>query len=126
MEVSVGLIQFEPAKDASSNLKKAMDGIRKASAKGAQIICLQELFKGPYFPQYEAVENFELAEIIPGPTTDVLGLLAKELEVVLVVPLFEKRNSGVYHNTAVVIDADGALLGRYRKMHIPDDPGFSE
>ena len=126
MKVSVGLIQNRAVAESEVNLKKTVTSVRDAAAQGAQIICLQELFLTPYFCQSETLETFDLAESIPGPTTDTFQALAKELEVVLIVSLFEKRASGVYHNTAVVIDADGCLLGKYRKMHIPDDPGFSE
>ncbi len=114
------------ATDSQSNMQKAEEGIREAAGKGAQIICLQELFQTPYFCQVEDPQNFQLAEAIPGLTTQALSKIAGELQVVLIVPVFEKRSSGIYHNTAVVIDADGSMAGRYRKMHIPDDPGFHE
>ena len=113
-------------KDAEANMKTAEQGIRKAAGQGAQIICLQELFQTPYFCQTEDHEHFKLAEEIPGPSTQAMSKLASELEVVLILPLFEKRSTGIYHNTAVVLDADGSMAGRYRKMHIPDDPGFYE
>jgi len=112
--------------DPEANLKKAVVRVREAAHRGAQIICLPELFKSLYFCQKEEHSNFELAEELPGPTTRLLGDLARELETVLVVPLFERRAPGIYHNTAAVIDADGSLLGIYRKMHIPDDPLFHE
>jgi N-carbamoylputrescine amidase len=112
--------------DTGKNLENAMDSIRAASKKGAQIICLPELFLTQYFCQTEETENFSLAEPIPGPTSETLTRLAKELQVVLVVPIFEKRTQGIYHNTAIVIDADGSIAGTYRKMHIPDDPCFFE
>ncbi|MFN7343926.1 MAG: carbon-nitrogen hydrolase, partial [bacterium] len=99
---------------------------RDAAARGAQIVCLQELFNTPYFCITQDTELFNLAEAVPGPTTDVLAPLAKELGVVIIVPVFEKRGPGLYHNTAAVIDADGTVLGKYRKMHIPQDPGFEE
>lgn len=108
------------------NFKKAIENIKSAAAKGAQIICLQELFKSQYFCQSEDHKNFELAESIPGPTTEVLQTLARDLNVVIVASLFEKRTAGIYHNTTVVIDADGSYLGKYRKMHIPDDPSYHE
>lgn len=108
------------------NLKKATEGIRKAAGKGAQVVCLQELFRSLYFCDTEDYENFKLAEPIPGPSTEALSALAKELDVVIVASLFEKRADGVYHNTAAVLDAGGAYLGKYRKMHIPDDPGYYE
>jgi N-carbamoylputrescine amidase len=113
-------------KDSQANMKIAEQGIRQAAGKGAQIICLQELFRTPYFCQTEDHEHFKLAEEIPGPSTQAMSQLASELEVVLILPLFEKRSTGIYHNTAVVLDADGSMAGRYRKMHIPDDPGFYE
>lgn len=124
--VRIGLVQMACQEDARANMKEAEEGIRKASGKGAQIICLQELFQTPYFCQVEDYEQFKLAEEIPGPATEAMSRLASELGVVLIVPLFEKRSSGIYHNTAVVLDADGSIAGRYRKMHIPDDPGFYE
>lgn len=113
-------------KETQLNLQKAISGIRDAAAKGAQIICLQELFTSLYFCDVEDYENFKLAEAIPGTTTDTLGKLAEELKVVIVASLFEKRAQGIYHNTTAVIDADGKYLGKYRKMHIPDDPAFYE
>ena len=112
--------------DASKNLEKAADSIRAAAKQGAQIICLPELFLTQYFCQTEDPYNFSLAEPLPGPTSTTLSNLAKELQVVLIVPLFEKRTQGIYHNTAIVIDADGSIAGTYRKMHIPDDPCFFE
>jgi N-carbamoylputrescine amidase len=124
--ISVGLVQMACSPDASKNLKKAVDSIRAASKQGAQIICLPELFLTQYFCQTEDPENFSLAEPLPGPTSTTLSNLAKELQVVLIVPLFEKRTQGIYHNTAIVIDADGSIAGTYRKMHIPDDPCFFE
>lgn len=108
------------------NLQKAIAGIREAAGKGAQIICLQELFRSLYFCDVEDYENFKLAESIPGPSTDTLSSVAKELGVVIIASLFEKRAEGLYHNTTAVIDADGSYLGKYRKMHIPDDPAFYE
>jgi len=124
--VQIGLVQHRCASDLQANLARAMEGIREAASRGAQIICLQELFTSVYFCQIEDHKHFELAEAIPGPSTEVLCTLAAELEVVLVASLFEYRAPGVYHNTAAVIDADGTYLGKYRKMHIPDDPLFYE
>ena len=124
--ISVGLVQMACSLDASKNLEKAVDSIRAAAKQGAQIICLPELFLTQYFCQTEDPDNFSLAEPLPGPTSTTLSNLAKELQVVLIVPLFEKRTQGIYHNTAIVIDADGSIAGTYRKMHIPDDPCFFE
>jgi len=108
------------------NLEKAMAKTREAAAKGAQIVCLQELFTSLYFCDIEDYENFKLAEPVPGPSTDALTKLAGELGVVIIASLFEKRAQGLYHNTTAVIDADGSYLGKYRKMHIPDDPAYYE
>lgn len=108
------------------NLNKAIEGIRKAAAGGAQMVCLQELFTSLYFCDEENYDNFSLAEAIPGPTTEVLGKVAGELGVVIIASLFEKRTQGLYHNTTAVLDADGSYLGKYRKMHIPDDPAYYE
>lgn len=114
------------SKDTDQNLQKAIDNIRKTADEGAQIICLQELFRSQYFCDVEDYDNFKLAEPIPGPSTDAISKVAKEKNVVVIASLFEKRTSGIYHNTVAVIDADGAYLGMYRKMHIPDDPGYYE
>ncbi len=114
------------SQDVEANLQKALAGIREAAAKGAQIVCLQELFRSLYFCDTEDRANFELAEPVPGPTTAVLAGAARELGVVIIASLFEKRAQGLYHNTTAVLDADGSYLGKYRKMHIPDDPGYSE
>jgi N-carbamoylputrescine amidase len=108
------------------NLAKAISKIREAAAKGAKIVCLQELFTSLYFCDVEDYENFLLAEAIPGPSTESLSSVAAELGVVVIASLFEKRTKGIYHNTTAVLDADGAYLGKYRKMHIPDDPAFYE
>ncbi len=112
--------------DKKQNLIKATEKIKEAAAAGAQIVCLQELFTSLYFCDVEDHDNFSLAEAIPGATTDELGTLAKELGVVIIASLFEKRTEGLYHNTTAVLDADGTYLGKYRKMHIPDDPAFYE
>jgi N-carbamoylputrescine amidase len=122
----IGVIQMRCSQDPSENLENAIALIREAAARGAQIICLPELFKTVYFCQEENHKYFQYAEPIPGPTTERLSALAKELQVVIVASLFERRAAGLYHNTAAVIDADGTLLGIYRKMHIPDDPLFYE
>lgn len=108
------------------NLEKAISKIREAAGKGAQIVCLQELFLSHYFCDVEDYENFKLAEAIPGPSTEALAAVAKELGVVIIASLFEKRTQGIYHNTTAVLDADGTYLGKYRKMHIPDDPAYYE
>src|SRR5476651_1012593 len=123
---NVGLVQMTCTADKQENLQKAIAKVREAAKKGAQIICLQELFTSLYFCDVEDYDNFKLAEVIPGPSTDELAKLAAELGVVIIASLFEKRTSGVYHNTTAVLDADGKYLGKYRKMHIPDDPGFYE
>jgi len=124
--ITVGLVQMACSSDVDKNLASAIESICAAAKKGAQIICLPELFLTQYFCQTEDTQNFSLAESLPGPTSETLSSLAKELEVVLIVPLFEKRTEGIYHNTALVIDADGSIAGTYRKMHIPDDPCFFE
>tara|TARA_B110000093_G_scaffold183382_1_gene234149 strand:- start:8483 stop:9373 length:891 start_codon:yes stop_codon:yes gene_type:complete len=124
--VRIGLIQVREQGSAEANLSYTIDKIREAAAAGAQIICTQELFTSPYFCATQDPELFDLAEPVPGPTTDILAAVAGELGVVIIGSLFERRSSGVYHNTAVVIDADGSYLGKYRKMHIPQDPGFEE
>lgn len=112
--------------EPGQNLERAKALIREAQLKGANIVCLPELFLTPYFCQTEDETNFDLAEPIPGPTSAIMSELAAELGIVLIVPVFEKRAPGLYHNSTIIIDADGALLGTYRKMHIPDDPGFQE
>jgi N-carbamoylputrescine amidase len=122
----VGLVQMSCSLSPGENLEKAAAKVREAAARGAQIICLQELFRSQYFCREEKVDLFDLAEPIPGPATAVMGQLAKELDVVIVSSLFEKRAHGLYHNTATVHDAGGAMLGIFRKMHIPDDPLFYE
>ena len=122
----VGLVQTSCSLDPAENLQKAVEKTRQAAAKGAQIICLQELFRSQYFCRDENADLFDLAETIPGPSTEALSKVAKELNVVIIASLFERRAPGLYHNTAAVIDAGGELLGVYRKMHIPDDPLFFE
>ncbi|WP_255700993.1 carbon-nitrogen hydrolase [Dyadobacter sp. CY323] len=125
-KVNIGLVQMSCTSDVEANFQKAVEKIREAAAKGANIICLQELFKSLYFCDVEDHANFSLAEAIPGPSTDSLSAVAKELGVVIIASLFEKRAHGLYHNTTAVLDADGSYLGKYRKMHIPDDPGYYE
>ncbi|MEK7198796.1 MAG: carbon-nitrogen hydrolase [Bacteroidota bacterium] len=124
--VKVGLVQMTCTSVPEENFSKAILKIRELALKGARIICLQELFRSLYFCDTEDYAHFKLAESIPGPSTDTLSALAAELKVVIIASLFEKRTQGIYHNTTVVLDADGACLGKYRKMHIPDDPAFYE
>ncbi len=125
-KLKIGLVQMSCTANKDENLAKAMDLVRKAAAGGAKVICLQELFTSLYFCDVEDHDNFKLAEPVPGPSTDVISKIARELGVVIIASLFEKRAQGIYHNTAAVIDADGAFLGKYRKMHIPDDPAYYE
>ncbi len=125
-KVNIGLVQMSCTADVSENIAKAIKGIEEAAARGANIICLQELFSSLYFCDVEDHENFKLGEAIPGPTTAVMQEVARKLQVVIIASLFEKRAQGLYHNTTAVIDADGTYLGKYRKMHIPDDPGYYE
>ena len=122
----VALVQMQCGTEPAANLERAIGFIRDAAKQGAQIVCLPELFRSQYFCQSEDHANFALAEEIPGPTTARMEQVAAETGVVIVASLFEKRAAGVYHNTAAIIDADGQLLGKYRKMHIPDDPSFYE
>ena len=124
--VKVGLIQMSCGPDPDANLKKAIARVGEAAKKGARIVCLQELFRSQYFCQTEDTELFKLAETIPGPTSDALGKVARQHKVVILASLFEKRAAGVYHNTAVIIDEKGKISGKYRKMHIPDDPLYYE
>src|SRR5437868_3401845 len=124
--VKVGLVQMACAPEPAVNMKKAIARIGEAAKKGAQIVCLQELFRSQYFCQTEDIELFKLAETIPGPTTDALSKVARQKKIVIVASIFEKRAAGVYHNTAVIIDAGGGIAGKYRKMHIPDDPLYYE
>ncbi|HTS47421.1 MAG TPA: carbon-nitrogen hydrolase [Bryobacteraceae bacterium] len=122
----VGLVQMSCAVDPNENLEKAIWRIREAAARGAQIVCLQELFRSQYFCREENAELFALAEPVPGPTTETLGRIARELGVVIIASLFERRAAGLYHNTAAVISTAGEIAGIYRKMHIPDDPLYFE
>ncbi|SCZ63156.1 carbon-nitrogen hydrolase [Thiohalomonas denitrificans] len=124
--LTVGLVQHDCGEDRETNLNKDLDGIREAASRGARLVLLQELHTSRYFCQSEDIGQFDLAEPIPGPSTEALGRVAAELGVVIVGSLFERRAPGLYHNTAVVLDSDGSLAGRYRKMHIPDDPGYYE
>ncbi len=122
----VGLVQQACSGDRATSIAASEAGIREAAAQGAQLVMLQELHTSLYFCQHESTELFDLAESIPGPSTEWLGALARELDIVLVGSLFERRAPGLYHNTAVVLERDGSLAGKYRKMHIPDDPGYYE
>lgn len=122
----VGLVQQSNVDDRQTNVEKSIAGIRACAEQGAQLVVLQELHTGIYFCQVEDTDKFEMAEPIPGPSTEEFGRIAKELGIVLVTSLFEKRAPGIYHNTAVVLERDGSLVGKYRKMHIPDDPAYYE
>src|SRR6266446_37052 len=124
--LTLGLVQMRCQAEPAANLEKAIGHIRQAAAAGAQIVCLQELFRSPYFCQRQDPSLFDLAEPIPGPSTERLARVAKETGTVVIASLFERRTAGVYHNTAAVLDADGSLRGIYRKMHIPDDPLYYE
>lgn len=124
--MKVGLVQQKNTADIPANIQKLQDNIRKAAAMGAELVVLQELHNGLYFCQTENTEIFNQAEPIPGPSTETFGKLAKELGIVLVLSLFERRAPGLYHNTAVVLEKDGSIAGKYRKMHIPDDPAYYE
>ena len=123
---TLGLVQMRSSMDAAANMRRATEKIRDAAKRGAQLICLPELFRSQYFCREENADLFELAEPVPGPTTEELGAVARDCGVVLIVSVFERRAAGVYHNSCAVIDADGEYLGRYRKMHIPDDPLYYE
>ncbi len=124
--ISVGLVQHHCTPERNDNIARSLDGIRQAAAQGADLVILQELHTGPYFCQTEDADNFDRGETIPGPSTETFGRLARELGIVVVLSLFEKRAAGLYHNTAVVLEKDGSIAGCYRKMHIPDDPGYYE
>ena len=124
--MKVGIIQQANSADLKGNISRLTDKIRLLAQQGAELIVLQELHNGLYFCQTEDVNTFDLGETIPGPSTEYFGVLAKELNIVLVLSLFEKRTAGLYHNTAVVIERDGSIAGKYRKMHIPDDPAYYE
>ncbi len=123
---TIGIIQDRATPDLAGNVARAETRVREAAAKGAQVVCLKELFNAPYFCKSQQNDRFDIAEPIPGPTTARMQALAKELAIVLVVPMFEREAAGIYRNSAAVIDADGRLLGTYRKMHIPDDPLYNE
>ncbi len=123
---TIGVVQDRADVDAQDNLRRAEGLVREAARRGAQIICLKELFNAPYFCKSQQSDRFDLAEPIPGPTTEAMQAIARELAVVIVVPMFERQTAGIYRNSAAIIDADGSLLGVYRKMHLPDDPLFHE
>ena len=123
---TIGIVQDRADVDAHGNLRRAEGLVREAARRGAQIICLKELFNAPYFCKSQQPDRFDLAEPIPGPTTEAMQAIARELAVVIVVPMFERQTAGIYRNSAAIVDADGSLLGVYRKMHIPDDPLFHE
>ena len=125
-QFKIALVQMECSEDENKNLSNALSRVKEASQNGANVVCLPELFKNRYFCQRENPDNFDLAEPIPGATTKMFSKLARELKVVIILPLFEKRASGIYHNSLVVIDTGGKILDTYRKMHIPDDPGYYE
>ncbi len=125
-QTRLALVQMRCSPDPAENRARAVEKIREAAAKGAGIVCLPELYASQYFCQEEDHKYFQLAEEIPGPSSEIMGALAKELGVVIVASLFERRAAGLYHNTAIILDADGTLMGRYRKMHIPDDPLYYE
>ncbi len=125
-QLKVAAVQHCNSGNIDKDVEKTVSGIKEAAKDGAKLVVLQELHRSLYFCQVEDTDNFDLAEPIPGPSTDMYGKLAAELNIVLVTSLFEKRAPGVYHNTAVVFDTDGSIAGKYRKMHIPDDPGFYE
>jgi len=122
----IALVQMRCGPEPEENFSRAIEFIRQAAKQGAQVVCLPELFRSHYFCQSEDHKNFALAEEVPGTSTSKLGVVARELAVVIIASLFEKRSAGVYHNTAAIIDADGKLLGKYRKMHVPDDPLYHE
>lgn len=125
-ELKIGILQQHNTADTASNKQRLAEGIKSLASQGAQLIVLQELHNSLYFCQVESVDNFDLAEPIPGPSTDFFGSLAKQYSVVIVTSLFEKRAPGLYHNTAVVMEKDGTIAGKFRKMHIPDDPAYYE
>lgn len=125
-KIKVGLVQHSCVLDREENLRKSIGGIKNAALRGAKLVVLSELHLEEYFCYHEDASHFDLAETIPGPSTDLFGTLAKELGIVIVTSLFEKRAPGIYHNTSVVLETDGSIAGKYRKMHIPDDPGYYE
>ena len=125
-KTKIALVQMKMSSDPKKNIQNAIEKINTAAKKGAKVICLPELFLTKYFCQVENHKNFNLAEKIPGPTSNLFSMLAKDLKIILIISLFEKKTSGLYHNSSIVINEKGKLLGKYRKMHIPDDPQFYE
>ena len=125
-KIKVGIVQQSCTESRESNIAKSLKGIQACAAQGAELVVLQELHTGIYFCQAEDTDKFNMAEPIPGPSTEVFSQAAKENKVVLVTSLFEKRAPGIYHNTSVVFEKDGSIAGKYRKMHIPDDPAYYE
>ena len=125
-ELKIGMLQLHNTADTEKNIENLIEGIKDLAKRGAELVVLQELHNSLYFCQVEDVDNFNLAETIPGPSTELYGAVAKECGIVLVTSLFEKRAAGLYHNTAVVFEKDGTIAGKYRKMHIPDDPAYYE
>ncbi|HXU08479.1 MAG TPA: nitrilase-related carbon-nitrogen hydrolase, partial [Blastocatellia bacterium] len=123
---SIGLVQMKSSADADENLNRAVSFVEQAAAMGAQVVCLPELFRSQYFCQREDASLFDLAEPVPGPSTEALGRIAVEKKITVIAPVFERRAAGLYHNSAAVIDAEGRIAGIYRKMHIPDDPAYYE
>src|SRR5215468_10338713 len=123
---TVGLVQMSASDDANKNLERAVDFVEQAAKLGAQVICLPELFRSQYFCQREDASLFDLAELVPGPSTDAIGRVARERKVTVVAPVFERRAAGLYHNSAAIVDSEGKVSGIYRKMHIPDDPAYYE
>ncbi|HKC10747.1 MAG TPA: nitrilase-related carbon-nitrogen hydrolase, partial [Vicinamibacteria bacterium] len=122
----IGLVQMAMSADPARNLEKAVAKVEEAAAGGAAVVCLPELYRSPYFCQKEDARLFDLAEPVPGPSTEALGRVARDKQVVVIAPIFERRAPGLYHNSAAILDANGQLVGLYRKMHIPDDPAFYE
>ena len=125
-KTKIALVQMKMSSDPKKNIQNAVDKINSAVKKGAKVICLPELFMTKYFCQVESHNNFNFAEKIPGPSSNLFSTLARELKVILIISLFEKKTSGLYHNSSIVISEKGKILGKYRKMHIPDDPQFYE
>lgn len=122
----IGLVQMSMKPDTGENLKRAVEFVEQAAQSGAQVVCLPEMFRSEYFCQREDASQFDLAETVPGPSTEALGRIARERKITIIAPIFERRAAGLYHNSAAVIDTGGKVAGLYRKMHIPDDPAYYE